>query len=336
MTDFKIKKTETIPAESVQNGFVNEFLRDIDNLSSHETENPSDIRADFLLHYDKSRWKEVVSEPENTLQVFITDRCNLRCPECFYGQWLSTAEMSLEEYKQHVLKYSSQANKVTLLGGEPTLHRKLVEIVEFNASLGLKTTCYTNGIRTKRLEAVMQKPEMAKLTSIRIGIHGLTLSEKPLRDVPKTDIPVTIVYMLAEYNKHELMDAVNFAENNFNCAGFFISSLREIEKTGDYWVDTPRTVPINQYAHIVQSFVDHYNGDVQKLHLSTRGVLVTENQDFMGVTKCRFGSILGDGSKVIAPLDISINRTSPELTFDQQQCVRHHKCVLQKIILERI
>lgn len=312
---------------------VSKFLKDINGLSA---KNLGDIKADFLLDYDESKWREVIAEPENTLQVFITDKCNLRCPECFYGQWLGSKEMDVDEYKQHVLKYLKYIKKVTLLGGEPTLYKRLTEIIEFNIGLRLKTTIYTNGVRIDRLKSVMNDSTMAKMISVRIGVHGFNSSEKPLNTVPKTDLPVTIVYMVAEYNKHDLMDTTYFAERNFNCVGFFISSIREIEKTGDYWIDTERTVPINQYAHIVQSFVKHYDGGIKKLHLSTRGVIVTRNQDFAKITKCRFGSILRDGSKIIAPFDISTNKTSPELAFDQQKCVRHHKCVLQKIVLERI
>lgn len=311
---------------------VNGFLRDLSNLSN---QSPGDVKADFLLNFNETKWREVVAEPENTLQIFITDKCNLRCPECFYGQWLGTNEMGLDEYRQHVLKYLPQVKKVTLLGGEPTLHKRLIEIVELNISLGLKTTIYTNGIKVDRLRSVMEDPAMAKMVSIRIGVHGLSSSEKPLNAVPKTDLPVTVVYMVAEYNKRDLMDTAYFAEQDFNCVGFFISSIREIEKTNDYWIDTERTVPINQYARIVESFVRNYGGNIKKLHLSTRGVIVTKNQNFSKVKRCRFGSVLRDGSKIISPFDISINRTTPELAFDQQLCLRHHKCVLQKIVLER-
>ncbi len=310
-----------------------EFLKAVSSLSHDE---PGNVRENFLLRYDEEKWREEAVDPENTLQIFITDKCNLRCPECFYGQWLGSYEMDLETYKAHVLNYVGQIKKITLLGGEPTLHKQLADIVRFNASMGFKTTVYTNGIRIDRLDEVFADPALAGMVSIRIGVHGLTISDKPLRDVPKTKLPVTVVYMVAEYNKHELMAAARFAEENFNCQGFFISSIREIEKTGSYWLDTAKTIPISNYARIVQAFVDNYHGSIPKLHLSTRGVIITAKQDFSKVTRCRFGSILRDGSKIIAPFDISINRTSPELAFDKQECLRHSKCVLQKVVLQRI
>jgi len=293
-------------------------------------------RKDVLLKYDETRWREKVIIPQNSLQLFITDKCNLRCPECFYGSNLGKLQMSLVDYKRYVIRYKDCVTKVILLGGEPTLHKKLPEMIVFNAELGLKTTLYTNGIRLVRIEELMRDPEMRKWLTIRIGVHGLTVSEKKLNKIVRTDLPVTIVYMLATYNKHEMMSAAEYAEKNFNCEGFFLSSIREMDITGDYWLDTERTIPIQKYARIVQSFVNEYRGNISTLHISTRGVLVTSVQDFTNVKKCRIGSILRDGTRILSPFDISLMKNVSRLTFNTQQCSRHHKCVLQKIVLERI
>lgn len=297
-----------------------------------------DPRTDQLLKYDTTIWQERVAEPQNTLQIFVTDVCNLRCKECFYANWLGKSQMTFEQYRAYVLEYRDQVQKVTLLGGEPTLHRELPDLVRFNASLGLRTTIYTNGIRVQTLASIIDDPALAGMVSIRIGVHGLSVNpsnDKPLITVKPTELPVTIVYMLAPYNAHELMAAAYYAETHFNCQGFYISSIRELDRTGDFWKDTERTIQIAQYARIIQSFVRNYRGSLRFLHLATRGVLVTRQQNFETVTRCRFGSILGDGTFVIAPLDISLNIAAPRLVFDKQPCSRHHKCVLQKIVLER-
>ncbi len=295
-----------------------------------------DRKKDFLLEYDESVWAEKQVSVYNTLQLFITDKCNKRCPECFYGKMLGAESMPFEAYKKYVKRYCTEENnigKIILLGGEPTLHERLPDMIRFNVNRGLKTTVYTNGANLTVLEKVMR--ECGKWVSVRIGVHGLTVSEKPLVDIAPPDFPATVVYMLATYNSHELVPATEYAEK-FNCDGFYISSIREIDKTGEYWLDTEKTIPIQEYARIAQDFVLLYRGNIKKIHLATRGVLVTKNQDFTGVTRCRFGNILRDGRKIISPFDISLNRTSPDLSFDKQKCLRHHKCVLQKIVLEKV
>ncbi len=293
-------------------------------------------KEDFLLEYDETAWREKPVSVYNTLQLFITDKCNKRCPECFYGNMLGTKSMPFGIYKKYLKQYCVPENnigKIILLGGEPTLHNRLSDMIRFNADRGLKTTVYTNGANLAALEGVMKTHE--EWVTVRVGVHGLTVSEKPLTEIVPPEFPVTVVYMLANYNQHELMAAAEYAEK-FNCNGFYISSIREIDKTGDYWLDTEKTIPIQQYARIAQIFMKLYRGNIRRIHLATRGVLITKNQDFTDVTRCRFGNILRDGRKIISPFDISLNKTSPELSFDKEKCSRHHKCVLQKIVLERV
>ena len=124
-------------------------------------------------------------------------------------------------------------------------------------------------------------------------------------------------------------------EQDFNCDEFFISSIRDIATTWDYWKDTPETIPINEYAQIIQGFVDNYSGNIKKLHLATRGIITTKRQDFTPLHKCRFGNIFPDKEKIICPMDISKKLLTKELVFNQRNCTKHHKCILQKIVLER-
>lgn len=293
------------------------------------------VRDDIVLHYDRTRWIEREVRPQNTLQIFITDVCNLRCEGCFYFDSLGSAQMSPVQYRAYLQQALPRISKVTLLGGEPTLHKKLPEFLEHNVELGLPTTVYTNGVNLNALEPFMRDPLAQKMVSFRIGVHGVTMSEKPLAGVPDTLLPVTIVYMLDQRNRHELTMAAQMAQTRFRCTGFYLSSIREMEKTNDFWKDTARTIPMPEYAAIVQRFVQEYDGTIPRLHISTRGVLVTEAQKFTDVKRCRITSILRDGRIVLSPWDISLNNTNPNLVFNEQPCKRHHKCVLQKIVLER-
>jgi hypothetical protein len=286
-------------------------------------------REKKLLEYDKSRWTEIIAEPKNTLQLFITNKCNLRCRGCFYKNRLGKEDMSVEEYTRHVKKYGSEIDKIILLGGEPTIHPQIREMLDFNRREGLRTTIYTNGFDLKKLENLDLRN-----VSVRIGVYGAFSSEKPISRVDRTTIPVDLVYMLREDNKHELMKTAEIAERDFNCRGFYISSIREIEKTGSFWLDTEETIPIQDYASIIQDFVKSYSGNIPVLHIARRGILYTENPAEV-VDKCRFGNIFPDNQKVICPFDISRNITSPELQFDKRKCNKHTECILRKIVLKR-
>jgi len=287
--------------------------------------------ADIVLKYDRNKWREESVPAFNTLQLFITNRCNLRCRGCFYSHKLGGEEMSLDAYRAAVEPYLGRIGKIILLGGEPTMHEDLPEIIKFNQEHGLKTTIYSNGFDLAPLVSL----DLAGV-KIRIGVYGAQSGEKCLAQVKRTDLPVTIVYMLRRDNIGQLAAAAEMAEKDFKCDDFYVSSIRDIAATGDYWIDTPETVPAEEFAAIAQDFVDNYRGGLKRLHLATRGVLVTENNDFAGVKRCRFGNLFPDGEKIICPLDISKKLASPELVFDSRPCTKHHKCILQKIVLHRL
>lgn len=238
--------------------------------------------------------------------------------------------MSLEEYRYYVEKYKGEIGKVILLGGEPTKHPKLREMIEFNKERGLKTTIYTNGFDL----SMLQEFDLSGV-KIRLGVYGSYSSEKPISKISRTTLPLDIVYMLRRDNVRELKETAEIAEREFNCTGFYISSIRDIAETHDFWKDTPETLPLDEYCRVIQDFVDSYSGNIRKLNISRRGVLYTENTDD-SVECCRFGNIFPDGEKIICPFDISKKITSKELVFGKRPCNKSDSCLLRKIVLERI
>lgn len=288
----------------------------------------------MILSYNTSKWQELIPRPVNTLQLFITNKCNNRCKACFYAHNLGSEEMSFSDYKANVMRYSGSVAKVILMGGEPTLHPGLGKMIGLNNILGVKTTVYTNGINIKAIEQV-DEAEL-KNTSIRIGIYGAYKSEKPLARVPDTNLPVTIVYMLRKDNVDELMKTALMAEERFNCKEFYISSIRDIAVTHDYWLETDETLPLEEYARVVQEFVKSYDGGLERIHISRRGVLMGKKKAVQPTMHCRFGNVFPDGKKIMCPLDISRQKYCDELAYRVSKCNKHTECLLQKIVLERV
>jgi len=290
--------------------------------------------AEKVLEYDTSKWQEMSIKPVNTLQLFITNKCNLRCKGCFYAHNLGGEEMDIDRYKLYVLDNLHEINKVIILGGEPTLHKNLPRMIRFNNACRLRTTIYTNGYNLDMLEKM--GPEELKHTDIRIGVHGTVSSEKPLMNIKKISLPVTIVYMLTKNNIHEMMTAAKVAEKDFNCRRFYISSIRDILATKDYWKDTEETLSMEDYFNTVQKFINDYKGGLD-VHIAWRGVVRTQDEKGIKkerVSKCRFGNIFPDGKKIICPLDISNNVYSDELRFNTRHCNKNSSCILTKIALK--
>jgi len=281
-----------------------------------------------ILKYDTKKWEEIPARMSNTLQVFITNKCNFKCKACFYAHNLGEQEITLKDYKEILAKYIHKIDKVVILGGEPTLYENINKVIDYNTKLGLKTTVYTNGTNIK----VLEKADLSR-TTVRIGVYGAEKSEKPLTKVQKTNIPVTIVYMLRKNNVKELMKTAKMAET-FNCKDFFISSIKDIAKTQDYWKDTKETLSMEEYFDIVQNFIKKYKGNLERIHISRRAI-VTANKT-RNIDKCRFGNIFPDGKKIICPLDIAKKDYTDKLIFNKRKCNKDKTCIMTKMVLKRI
>jgi hypothetical protein len=276
-----------------------------------------------------SNWVELRSRPINTLQMFITNRCDKHCRGCFYEKKLGKGkDMSLETYIKHIKLYRNVVGKIVILGGEPTLHEDLNEMVRFNYSSGLKTTIYTNG---RDLPSLVPLKGMG--LTVRVGVLGCETSAKPLSKLSTKDIKAvnaTIVIMLNKRNSTFLHRIASEAEKR-GCKKFYISSIRDILKTKDFWTDTEETVSNADYFGIITTFLSVYEGNMD-IHVACRGVFPKEKDS---VPACRFGNIFPDGSKIICPLDISLEKTTPVLSFNRGKCGKANCCILQKKVYRR-
>lgn len=87
--------------------------------------------------------------------LLITNYCNQNCPFCFASREMSSKtlarEMSLEQYERVLkkIKRSGYFTAIKLLGGEPTLHSKLFEMIDSAVDEGLQIQIFTNGVMGK-------------------------------------------------------------------------------------------------------------------------------------------------------------------------------------------
>jgi hypothetical protein len=222
-----------------------------------------------------------------------------------------------------------------LIGGEPLLHKKLAAMIDINNKAGIKTTIYTNGHNLNVLGRIQNEGVDLTSVEIRISIYGVYKSEKPLEKIKRVNLPpkMMFVYMLRKNNVDELPKAALMVKQKFGCGRFFISSIRDIASTGDYWKESQETLPLEEYFAVVQDFIKNYNGGLEEIHISKRGIIKTEKSELITVDRCRFGNIFPSGEKITCPFDICKNIITPELRFGNKKCNKHSRCLLRKIVL---
>ena len=108
-----------------------------------------------------------------TLSLEVVAACSLRCPGCWVAQsremWTARPEEIMPPILfDAALRFGRElgASKLTLLGGEPTLHPNLPALINRATMIGYKVSVTTNGVCSQqRLSDVLNS-----------GLHGISFS----------------------------------------------------------------------------------------------------------------------------------------------------------------
>lgn len=111
--------------------------------------------------------------------LILTSRCNNRCVQCYQGEKTSLSKIDMPfEYAKKVLVLLRDIGlrKCVLIGGEPTLYRKLNEVINWGAKQGITMLTMTNG-------SVFSKKEKLQ-AALKNGLDGYTVSiEGPTAEI---------------------------------------------------------------------------------------------------------------------------------------------------------
>jgi MoaA/NifB/PqqE/SkfB family radical SAM enzyme len=111
-----------------------------------------------------------------SVDVYISSQCNRRCTYCFLPAefFASGVRMSVEEFSK-IVDWSQRqgVSEITLLGGEPSLHRSFADMVGLAHSRGLKVRVVTNGHKRFRqlIEEGAVRPE--HLSRVAVSFDSL-------------------------------------------------------------------------------------------------------------------------------------------------------------------
>ncbi len=112
-----------------------------------------------------------------SINLALTTFCNALCRFCMVTDILNRPELNLsDEQLQHALSTARDegCTHVDYTGGEPSVHQRVVEIIEFARGIGYThQSISTNGIKFKR-EPFCRRVIEAGLTCVDLSVHGHT------------------------------------------------------------------------------------------------------------------------------------------------------------------
>ena len=284
------------------------------------------------MKFPWDKYRELPLDRRNTLQIFITNRCNLKCDGCFARNIMGDRkqDMSNSEYMDIVHEFVKKGGKqINILGGEPLLHPSITDFIELNNDLNLKTTIYTNGYYLNKYTQ-----EELKGAKLRVSLYCKTGVIKSLEKLPKTNTPYDVCFMVtSSTTKEELLEAAYELEKDTPCKVFFISSIRELDNPDkEFFTDTEVCMPVIDYKKLVHDFLNEYEGNL-RIDVSKRGMF--ESTTTLPDTKCRFANKFIGGKVIQCPFDIVNEKFQNDYEFGKRNCQHNSTCLMSKVIYEK-
>ena len=80
------------------------------------------------------------------MRVYVTEKCNAKCPNCFNAKSRSNNEMSVKDFEELCAYLKSNGfDFLKIMGGEPTIHADFVQMIEIAQKYFDKITIFSNG-----------------------------------------------------------------------------------------------------------------------------------------------------------------------------------------------
>jgi len=151
-----------------------------------------------------------------TLELHLTNKCNIKCNYCMYKDKRDKQTLSLEDAKTIIHKIKAMGTKGLTFsgGGEPTIHPNFQEIIQFTKEVGLDIGLITNGVE-------YIDPILEYLTWVRFSVDAY--DKKTYKKIKGTDrfdeVIQNIDYCVARKHEQSLPVTIGFqmvlTENNY-------------------------------------------------------------------------------------------------------------------------
>jgi organic radical activating enzyme len=283
------------------------------------------------MRFPWEKYRELSLDRRNTLQVFITNKCNLRCKGCFARKIMRSNGdyISVKEYHKAIETLVSKGGRqVNMLGGEPLMHSKLPELITINRQNGLSTTIYTNG-------KLLDKWSVRQMQGVkfRVSMCSADMNVKSVFKIPKNPHKFDANYMLSKKTTvSDLLNCAEYFEREFPlCNKLFVFSMRELDNPNqEFFWDNEDTPSSFEYKAVVHEFLNKYNGNL-KIDISKRGVF--ESTKTLPDNKCRFANYFIGGGIIQCPYDVVNLKYQQDYAFNNRYCQHNNTCCMSKIKL---
>lgn len=230
------------------------------------------ITQTFKQEYKYLRENKYLPGPR-VLQIEITNKCCLNCPQCYKPPVKLLKNMTLDDFKKHVdMAADIGVKEISLLGGEPFENSDILNMIEYGVNKNIEIMTVTNGCHVSD-EILERLKRINKGFTLLLSLNGSTEAiNKSSRDGYKASINAAKKLRNAKVNfginwvaRHDnAFDFENIVKLSKELGALFINVVVN-KLTGDLKVSSPLTYDDYQYLiNIIKDERDSHFITIQK------------------------------------------------------------------------
>ena len=150
-------------------------------------------------------------------QIYITNKCNLDCDFCSCSDRQKTLEMKFDEIKEVIDILAERGSKAITFsgGGEPLLHPKVNEIIDYANLNGIEVGLVSNGIALDKLKH-HNNLTWCRISSSDDRVPAYNKITKAIENNPQTDWAIShvITENINDKKIKQIADLVSFSNKH--------------------------------------------------------------------------------------------------------------------------
>lgn len=192
----------------------------------------------------------MVTHRLDTLILFVTSQCNARCRSCFYWEELNqSSDLSTRELER-LSATMPRFNEIWLSGGEPTLRKDLVHIIQtfVTGNRVRSINLPVNGLRPQKLlscvDEIFERCPALRV-NLNLALDGIGDTHDRIRGVPgnfdralesldlleslrsrRKGLRVHVNSVICRENLHEMIDLAELIRDRFELDGHYFQVIR--------------------------------------------------------------------------------------------------------------
>ncbi len=216
------------------------------------------ISPTFKQEYQYLREHKYLPGPK-ILQIEITNKCCLHCPQCYKPPVEQLKSMGFDEFKQYVdMAKEVGVKEISLLGGEPFENAEIFKMLEYGTSNEIEIMTVTNGCHINN-NSLKKLQQFTKRFTLLISLNGSTedinklsrdgykISIQAAKRAREFGIPFGINWVARHDNAYDFKNVVSLAKE---LGAKFINVVAN-KLTGTSQIVSPLTY--EDYQYLIQT-----------------------------------------------------------------------------------